>query len=589
MARFPRAILAGLAFMQLIGLGVRLGAQPVKLDVKTVRRGAHPWYEVKVDPENPRNLIICGTKLDPGADALFGFVYASGDGGESWRTAIEDTNSLWVTEQSCAFGPQHRAYFISEASKVIRGTPQHEQGTTRLYVSTDGGQSWTETAKTGWADYSTSVVSAKSSELYTFFNTIAGDPGRTWGSNVGVLVFSKDGKSVAGPFFDPNLQNLGYDGTFPSGAVTLNSGNIATLYYGTKTNGSEPEADLGILRVEPSQKPTLEHNLILHTVSARDCLQLDNSLAYDQRSNRMFLAYVEGCRQHRIILLSSDDEGRTWSDRTVLGSYEFSDHPSLVFASDGSLGLLWEKGEGSGQWLFSTIEKQQLLEPAIELSPFVESTHVNQDSLLTWVYQANERHGGRPAEPSITLNVVNMLNITWRSSGAVLVGDKVLVVWAAGDASGTKLYSALLETPRIQGPRVRGRPTAQESDVTEEALILYGGIEHFDPDSGNLDLCLMVGNSGSRMLRAPIRLEAAEISSPIGSVTITNATNKKAGTGAFWDISDALTGNQLAPREVSNSFCLSFHVTIPSAKTHSLEPDDLVMLKLKVLASTERL
>ncbi len=42
-----------------------------------VADGWHPWYEIKVDPENTRNLIICGTRWNSEANAPLGFVYAS--------------------------------------------------------------------------------------------------------------------------------------------------------------------------------------------------------------------------------------------------------------------------------------------------------------------------------------------------------------------------------------------------------------------------------------------------------------------------------------------------------------------------------
>src|ERR1700730_9401623 len=125
----------------------------------SVSDGWHPWYEAKVDPEDLRNLIICGTKWDARRNAPFGFVYNSKDGGITWQTALEDRSSAWVTEHSCTFGPGHAAYFISEAAKMVDGVMHHELGTSRLYVSTNGGISWSESIQTGWADYSTSAVS----------------------------------------------------------------------------------------------------------------------------------------------------------------------------------------------------------------------------------------------------------------------------------------------------------------------------------------------------------------------------------------------------------------------------------------------
>jgi hypothetical protein len=82
--------------------------------------GAHlNWYEMKADPENAQNLIVCGAMRDAKENAYVGVLYYSHDGGENWKVGLEDRNSSWVSEQSCAFGSRHHAYFISEASNVI--------------------------------------------------------------------------------------------------------------------------------------------------------------------------------------------------------------------------------------------------------------------------------------------------------------------------------------------------------------------------------------------------------------------------------------------------------------------------------------
>ncbi len=590
MNRFSKILFLGAFALGQIG-AVGAGpakAQKLRVDRTTIRSGAHPWYEVKVDPANSHNLIVCGTKLDPIVDAPIGFVYSSIDEGKTWNTALEDRSSLWVTEQSCAFGPNHRAYFISEASKVSTGTPNHERGTTRLYVSTDSGQNWAETIKTGWADYSTSAVSLASRKLYTFFNSIAGDPGRTWGSNVGLLVFSSDGKSVEGPFFDRELQDVGYDGSFPSSAVALKDGSVAALYYGTKANPMGTDVDLGIVHVQPSESPALKHTAILHKTLEQSCLRLDDtSLAYDRRTNRLFVVYVDGCKNRQITLISSDDQGKTWKGGVVAASYREADNPTLIVAADGTLGLLWQDGEGSGRWLFSCIQDQTLLQPATELSAG-RGAQASDDSLETWIYQSNERHGSGPSESAITVNVVNMLNVVWRSTAAAATEDGVDAVWASGDRSGTRLYSGQLRWNRL-GASARPSHVSDESDVTADAVILYGGEEHFDPGSGKLDICLKLGNRGSHDIRAPIMLEAKEVESPIGAIAILNATNGRSGVGAVWDISDALTGKQIPPLAFSNSFCLSFRLAFQTNDVNSSRTSDLLVLKLRIVASKNKM
>src|ERR1700722_12228242 len=226
---------AGVVLILFASAGL-LGAQrPTPGATTAVRDGWHPWYEIKVDPNSSKNLIICGTKWDAAHNAPVGFVYASSDAGSTWQTALEDRASEWVTEQSCAFGSNHRAYFISAAAKRTDGRVQQELGTARLFVSNDSGAHWEEATKTGFADYSTSAVSSPSGSLFTFFNYWnTADEAKHWGGSVGLLVFSSNGKEVNGPIFDPKMRNLDYRGIFPSNAIALKSGAVVALYYGLK-------------------------------------------------------------------------------------------------------------------------------------------------------------------------------------------------------------------------------------------------------------------------------------------------------------------------------------------------------------------
>ena len=218
-------------------------------------QGWHPWYEVKADPENTENVVVCGTKWDSRNNSPFGFVYSSHDGGASWHTTLEDRGSTWVTEQSCTFGPHHTAYFLSEASKVIDGVPHHEEGKARLFLSTDAGEHWTETMKTGWADYSTSAFNTSAGKVYTFYNAwyTTHETGSAVGGTVGLLLFSADGREVSGPFIEKAMRTAGYHGVFPVDATALKSGAVVALYSAKRKTKHAWKEDLG-LSVQISQE-----------------------------------------------------------------------------------------------------------------------------------------------------------------------------------------------------------------------------------------------------------------------------------------------------------------------------------------------
>lgn len=584
-------------FSALAGLGSVLSvSQNPHFDTTTIADGAHLWYEIKADPEEPSNLILCGAKWDASTNGPYGFVYASSDSGSSWRAVLEDRNSAWVTEQSCAFGFQHRAYFISEASKVIDGDSHHDLGVTRLFVSTDAGQHWMEAKKTGWADYSTSAVSSTTAKLYTFFNAPStSDPGRNRGNSVGLLVFSPNGAEVQGPFFFSRMPERDYHGVYPRDATPLRNGEVAALYYAARKTARSMEGELGLIRAGGSPQPSLEGTAIASGSFDQDCLSFDhNALAYDRERNRLFVVYVEGCKTTRMMLTSSDDEGRTWANSVVVAEREEGTamkYPSLVARPGGNLGLLWSEWRGtSSRWLFAEIQDKKLVGPPIELSGDAETLAASNDSLRTTIHRrgAVESEGASAASgPPIVVGVRGLAGVVWRDSGLLAIGDKILAIWPSIGPEGMRLNSRVLDA-RSSVANEKNAPGLVQTplqDVTERSVITYAGKQSFDHATGTLTTCLAVANRGNEAMRLPIKLEATDVQSPAGRVSVLNAMDGFAGNRAIWDISDSVTGDRLPPGTTTNPFCLVFRVPGISRSASPLD-ESLLTLKMRVIAST---
>jgi len=565
-----------------------LRAEDVHLTAKTrVASGWHPWYEIKADPEDPQNLLLCGTKWDAHTNTPFGFVYASSDQGKSWANVLEDRSSPWVTEQSCAFGTLHRAYFISEASKVIDGNAHHELGTTRLYISRDAGHTWRQSVHTGWADWSTSAVSMTSGRLFTFFNAYTGaDPARKVGSSVGLLTFSPDGSAVSGPFLVPSIEKQNYQGAYPSGAVSLRTGTIVALWYGTRLSSSGIEADLNLIRASKAQSPLLESVSISRSNGRSSCIPFNQaSLAYDSARDRLFLLYIKGCKEKQILLISSGDEGRTWSESRVIaeanGTLAGFSNPSLV-AEGVRLDVLWEAGDGSGHWFLLTLQDRALVS-SMQLSGGNEVRNISTNSFLTTIENSSSfsqvsGHG------SIQLSMRNEAEAVWRSSGLLRDSEGTFAVWLSDAGNGAELWFGTICNPT---PVHKGTPsnTPPIRDVTEDSIILYGGTQDFDARTSMLTVCLTLKNAGLRSLTAPVELKAENITSAAGPVSTTNARNGVTGAGAIWDISNSITGDRIPPHATSNPFCLTFQLN-PDLVAHNLgEPKSLLNMAFRVFAS----
>ena len=565
-----------------------------------VGEGLHLWYEVKIDPEDPARMIVCGTKWDALANTPFGFVYFSADTGRTWRVALEDRSSAWVTEHSCAIGSHHDAYFVSNAATQTFSGANPVTGTARFFVSCDSGEHWAEKTKIGWTDYSTSAVNKISGRLYTFFHAgmLTRDPGQQKGNALGLLVISPDGTRVAGPYFASGAGNSPYAGIYPSNALALPSGSVIALYYATRPSPTGSEIEIGIVHGDQAPEPNLFQTVIAHEASDRSgsCLNFDDgAMTYDAGHNRVIVVYQDGCGStSRVRLTTSGDEGRTWDEGVSLSMPKDCSgriySPSLI-VSDHRVGLLWEDKPFSARWLYSNVEDRSVAPPVV-LSDEPGTSEISNDALWTLFSPPNQM-GPAPnpsADAVIGVDVHSLANGLWRTEGIVATNGGILAIWSAGTKEGMRLRSALI---RIDGPPPHSDSfhATELEDVTRDTVLIYGGEpdysgQYYDEASRTLTICAAVRNRAEGSLRSPIEIKLESLGSSWGSASVVNATNALPGPGASWDISTLLTGDRIPTGTKSNPFCMSFRFdTTPRKPT----PGDVNLLTftLKVFARHE--
>lgn len=562
-----------------------------------VDAGWHPWYEIQQDPENAERLVICGTKWDALHNSPFGFVAATSDGGVTWRVVLEDRSSAWVTEQSCAFGPSHRAYFLSSASRVVDGKPYHEQGTTRLYVSTDSGESWTQAASTGWTDYSTSAFSRGTGRLYTFFNAPRSGQSSGSGARIGLRVFSSNGKIASGPFFDIPTRSHLSGSLYPSDAVGLKDGSVAALYYGAQPTPGGLEVELGIVHVDGSKEPLLERNRITHAVVGSACVNFDDgALAYDSKRDILFVVYLDGCTRTQLMLTTSEDHGKTWAESRPIQDPDYTAHemsyPSLVVRENGGLSLLWEEGRQSERWYVADIENGDHLGAAEELSRGVDPVKIRNDGLRYWTGPRDQRRlrvADDVATASITVHIEDDSKVVWRGRGLLAMGSGMIAIWPLHDEDGMHLCSIVIRAigPAPDESPSGGTKASGATDVTGHVALLYGGEQHYDSSAAIFRACMMLGNRGDRSIKAPIQLQALTIESPFRILSVSEGSGPMTAPQATWDISASVPDGKIAPGAHSNPFCLSLQLQTDTRSNPGSHDLDLLTIKFRVSAATE--
>lgn len=550
------------------------------------------WYEMKADPEDGRNLIVCGAIWNARDNAYYGVVYTSHDAGQSWKTALEDRDSAWVSEQSCAFGERHRAYFISAASKIIDGEPHHDLGTTRVFLSPDAGETWSETATTGWADYSNSTVGkppdSKVEKLYVVYQVLPKHEGRDLRAGLGFFTVSSDGKSVSEPQTIPGMSERNYTGIYPTSFVTLKDGTPIALFEASLGKGLVNgllRFEIGAVRFGPSGplKPSL---IATHTAryDGFACpATLSNSLAYDRSRDRLYAAYNDATSGHCAIMLTrSDDGGRTWSPAHELsapGATRFSGYfPLLGVNPDGVVGLLWRgRPEKSPDcWYFSISRDGLGLDETLPLSNCANDSFKNQSSgyLATVVKQPQ---AGQPA----SIQMMTFRNRLLRIGFAVTPDGVFHPLWSVSGSGAGELRTASISV----GQRSQSAPTqptldAKLADVTDKIIVLYGGEQRLDHETNSVMVDLAFRNNSHVSLSGPIYVQVENMSSDFGRMELRRSSPVLPLGRDYIDLSSSLPSGSLAPGETTTPYPVTFRLL--DANHASDEKSTILRLKVRL-------
>ncbi len=566
--------------------------------VKTVQTSGSRWYpdfQIQADPSNPRSLLICGGKWETGENVLSGVVYASSDGGHVWDQSIEDRSSSFVSEHSCAFGADGKAYFVSGASKVIDGVLHHDLGTTRIFSSNDSGRTWAQVAQTVWADSPLSVVNTGAgllhNRLFTFFNQSDSDP-KNHLTRLGLLTFRMDEPAVTGPIPDSKTGSYEYRGSFPHAAVVLKDDSIVVLYRATLNTSDPTELAIGVVHFFPGQTVLPDRVHAVHVVlSTEHSCFIDEADAFDPHRDRIWIAYHEfadgSCK---FMLTSSNDYGRTWSKpseisppSTLSKSYH---NPAMALNSDGTLGLLWRDTENSDCWYFAASTNEgRTFTVAQPLSSSCLSRAAQESPDAFLMTEVKQSDSSRPSFGP-TLSVINHLNGVWQFASPLIASadDLFHPVWIEVNAGQGELKTTTVRVECVRSVHEGALPDkASSRDIGSQVALLYGGGQYYDSQEGIFNLKMVLRNKTDTPIYSPIYLQAVSLKSDVGPVEIMDADNGETGAGAVWALTDALPQGVLEPSSTTKPFWFSFHVS-RKAGSRLETPFELVTMQLKVLA-----
>jgi hypothetical protein len=587
--------------------------------------GAHEWYTVEADPENAANLITCGMMWNARDNANYGFVYASQDAGTTWHSALEDKSSKYVSEESCAFGMHGVAYFVADAWKEddLGNIIRPDLGTTRIWVSRDSGRTWSVGAHTGWTDCSSSVVDRSpgpnQNQLYVFFNSLQAyysndrkslatlpQLADQAGSSVGLISYKDGDQKVAGPIFNPEMYKELYHGTFTHQNLMLNDGSLLALFWSKVSKETGRAFLLAAQHTDPARTKLSDPVILFRVPSNAVCNSfLSAPAVYNPTSNTVYATYLDGSNgKCKLMLTKSTDDGQTWSTGHVwTEAKELKEESELVptdtyssFAlarnQEGVMALIWRSSHTSNCWYLavSTDDGETYSHPMqlSSCSPEKEEKYHLSDAYLGFggLDQPDESKPGDDADITIK-NTYNSGES--HVSGIAVSRDGVFhPVWIASEHGEGQLRTAAVAVIKAHDRHaLELAPTEGWQYETNKVKFLYGGSQHYDVAKGVLTESIIVRNSSTETLRAPLRMEI-DPRSGLGRIYPLGVTTEGSGQNIaqYLDISQYLPGDELPPGRSSAPILLSFHLELNNDAKPS--ENELAHISLRLLTKDAR-
>ena len=571
-AKFALAILCAIVAVRAPTFGAGFASLIVgpRTPINSFGAGHHLQTMVAADPESADNLIVCGARMNPRTGAAYeGYVYQSNDRGRTWLEVLVDTNSRWVTEESCAFGEGHRAYFAASASNTSitsAGLPAHEYGNLRLYRSPDSGRSWQTIQVDHFMDWTSMAVDVRPGlnrgTVYLFANDVFDGVGRDLPGNRPYLSIRRETPAlelsvIAGNWTTNAMRGGSVGGIYPQGTVVLSDGAVITVCWAQKpikdASGKEVLVEAVAAYATRDGGKTLEGPVALWNE------YILSNLAVNKATDELFVAFAARARpaqkrtlpdafslsefltaEGKLMLATSTDKGRTWSTHSVNPpsgvslDVAFLASPSIAVNKEGLIGFLWY-GQGRHPAFFGiSRDGGASISEIIRLTPEERASAAGQkyyiDSALAYATAGSSQLP--PYSNALVADIAGAFHPIWceRSNGPVELYTQMISI--AGDYPAKAALS-------LEGL----------TDVTERVQVREENFR-FDHLGQLYAYDVVVMNRSVQVLNGPILAVLPEVKLPL---VADNADDRQVYGAASWQLfipsSGLDTGQATDPRE----------------------------------------
>jgi hypothetical protein len=542
---------------------------------------------ISTDPKDPSHLIACAIVYPTGLNRRNTAVYASIDGGRTWRATLNVTSHLDQADPACTLGPDGVASFVSLAFPDQSGIEMV------VHRSTDFGISWTQQPtvrmRAAGIDRETVVADATggrfNGRFYITGMTLLRETDKPHSPHSGLAVWTSTdrGLSFRGPSIRASPSNRYTYGM--GNSVVLNDGTLLTL-FGENLN---PDS---IGRAAPTARGRA--SAIIEVAASNDggetyeqAVKIADkypgevssgaittpSMAADPGSpsfaGNVYAVWLDFRAGNGQLLLSrSTDNGKTWSPPHVVNDVlpEAADvigpnvfMPNVAANRDGVVLVTWydrNNHPGNLGWRIrarASIDGGETWLPSVEVS---SASNVNRQDGKHTLYAGASGGGAREwwaRGGDIKLRIQIQPHEFWASDYSGLAADVNGVfhaLWTDNRTGMPQLWTAPIS---VSGGVARnGDPALASLGDVNNKVALEIVDSRLDPASANVEITARLINTSSDTLRAPFKVRVIGISSQLAEVVKPlNASNGIKGIGAVWDYTSAVPGGVLAPSAVS--------------------------------------
>lgn len=575
---------------------------------------AHWEVRVAADPVNVRRLLACSMIHSSEQDSIHTIVYASSDGGQSWKATLESDRTTDMGDPDCVFGIDGAAHFVTLATHFVPSAPSEML----VYRSLDAGWTWEQPAVLPFLDREYLTVDQSSGKqrgrIYlhgnAFEQTVDGRYKPTF-----TLFRSND----RGASFQLPIKIISDSTHFPLGngnGEVLSDGTYVSVFpewsefYSVDESvpTSKPIGSIKLLRSENGGGSFAKAAVISSWYQCRNAMVSDIPMIAADHTNgpfkdRLYAVWSDERSGHCDIRFSySVDKGVAWSPSRVINDEpdpysadRFSDHfmPVLAVNNQGVIGISWydrrDSPDDMGWWprFTASLDGGEVFLSSVKLSEAPEA-HKAGDQLPIFISRFRGEYGASTNKPTITTYITPDYGEGFGGDTSGMVADANGVfhaVWVDNRSGILQLWAAAVS---VNGKAVlNGLQELETLADVSRSVILDFTDTHYDPKTGAAAFYVTMTNTSTVSIAPPIKLRVIGLGAGSGTVQILNADNQQRGTGAVWDFTDVVRGGSLEPGAKTGAKRFEFQL-IDSHPFRRLPdgriPHDLIKLESKVLA-----